>query len=78
MKKILSISLALLMILSSLPIMAFSVSAEDFANPNVLSNYKAENWFVRSHGSVADSTDTNRGGNAFLANSVNYQKWLLW
>ena len=74
MKKILSISLALLMILSSLPIMAFSVSAEDFVNPNVLSNYKAENWFVRSHGSVADSTDTNRGGNAFLANSVNYQK----
>ena len=46
MKKSLSILLALLMILSSLPVMAFTASAEE-ADPNVLADYTYENWQQR-------------------------------
>lgn len=74
MKKSLSIFLALLMILSSLPIMTIGASAETSSYPNALENYKAADWFARSYGSVSDSQTTSKGGNSYYLSSINYQK----
>ncbi len=72
MKKSLSILLALLMILSSMPIMAFTVSAEQ-ADPNVLADYTYANWQTRRWGSSNQGTESLNGGNSIYLKSVNYQ-----
>lgn len=43
-------------------------------NPNALAHHKVADWFARSYGSVAESSDSSRGGKAYLLGSVNYQK----
>ncbi|MBO5106308.1 MAG: hypothetical protein J6C29_05370 [Clostridia bacterium] len=72
MKKSLSILLALLMILSSMPIMAFTASAEQ-ADPNVMADYTYENWQTRRWGSSNQGTESLNGGNSIYLSSVNYQ-----
>ena len=71
MKKSLSILLALLMILSSLPVMAFTASAEQ-ADPNVMADYTYEDWYTRSWGSATAGDESCKGGNSVKFNSVNY------
>ena len=72
MKKSLSILLALLMILSSMPIMAFTASAEQ-ADPNVMADYTYENWQTRKWGSSNQGTESLNGGNSIYLSGVNYQ-----
>lgn len=73
MKRTVCLILTLLLITCSISIM-FGTSVGASSDSNVLANYKASNWFVRSYGSIDDSTDTNKGGNAYFANGVNHQK----
>ncbi|MBQ3088410.1 MAG: hypothetical protein IJC36_02120 [Clostridia bacterium] len=72
MKKSLSILLALLMILSSLPIMTFAASAEQ-ADPNVMADYTYANWQTRRWGSSNEGTESLNGGTSIYLKSVNYQ-----
>ncbi len=72
MKKSLSILLALLMILSSLPIMTFGASAEQ-ADPNVLADYTYANWQTRRWGSSNEGTESLNGGTSIYFKGVNYQ-----
>ena len=79
MRKSLSILLALLMILSSLPVMAFTASAEEAAqaettDPNVMANYTYSNWQTRRWGSSNQGTESLNGGTSIYIKSVNYQK----
>ena len=72
MKKSLSILLALLMILSSLPIMTFGASAEQ-ADPNVLADYTYANWQTRRWGSSNEGTESLNGGTSIYFKGMNYQ-----
>lgn len=74
MKKSLSVFLALLMILSSLPIMTIGASAGASADPNVLADYKAEDWLVRSYGNVTESNESSKGGYAYFASGIVFQR----
>ena len=71
MKKSLSILLALLMILSSMPIMVFAASAEqaETTNPNVLANYTKDDWGAQYWSEVVESDEP-----VFLVTSPRSQK----
>lgn len=72
MKKSLSILLALLMILSSLPVMAFTVSAEQ-ADPNVLKDYTYQNWQQRRWDSSLGQGAEGVGDGNRIRMGANYQ-----
>lgn len=72
MKKSLSILLALLMILSSLPVMAFTVSAEQ-ADPNVLKDYTYQNWQQRRWGSSLGQGAEGVGDGNRIRMGANFQ-----
>ena len=61
MKKSLSVLLAVLMVLCSFPVMAFTASAE--ADPNVLADYTYENWQQRRWGQPQQGAEGLGDGN---------------
>lgn len=68
MRKCLSVLLAVLMVLCSFPVMAFTASAE--ADPNVMTDYTYEDWYSRSWGTPKEGTESCKGGNSVLIENM--------